>query len=228
MKGTASGSNSSPRVLIVGLDGATLDLIRPWAKDGYLPTFSRLMKARAWGPLESVIPPLTGPAWISFMTGKNPGKHGIFDFIRRGKSDYYGVPINASLRDGDTLWRVLSDAGKRVVVHGVPATYPPEPVNGLMVTGMLTPPGATNYTYPPQLAQELQQAVPSFTMTTEGTAHALGKEARLVDALERLTDMNMETLRYLMGRDAWDFFVTVFKETDVAMVAQENRSRFGV
>jgi predicted AlkP superfamily phosphohydrolase/phosphomutase len=151
------------------------------------------------------------------MTGKNPGKHRIFDFIRRGKGDYYGAPINASLRDGDTLWRVLSDADKRVGVLSVPATYPPEPVNGFMVTGMLTPPDATDYTYPPQLAQELERDVPSFTMMAEGTAHALGKEALLLDALDRLTDMNMETIRYLMGRDQWDFFMTVFKETDVAM-----------
>jgi predicted AlkP superfamily phosphohydrolase/phosphomutase len=151
------------------------------------------------------------------MTGKNPGKHGIFDFIRRGKSDYKGVPINASLRDGDTLWHLLSRAGKRVGVLSVPATYPPEPVNGFMVTGMLTPPDATDYTYPPELAQELQRAVPSFTMITEGTAHALGREDRLLDGLERLTDINMETIRYLMSRYEWDFFMMVFKETDVAM-----------
>jgi predicted AlkP superfamily phosphohydrolase/phosphomutase len=86
-----------------------------------------------------------------------------------------------------------------------------------MVTGMLTPPNATDYTYPPQLVQELERAVPNFTLTPEGTAHALGREAHLVEALERLTDMNMETIRYLMSRYEWDFFMTVFKETDVAM-----------
>ncbi|MFB0534646.1 MAG: alkaline phosphatase family protein [Anaerolineae bacterium] len=215
---TRSPSDSSgPKILVVGLDGATLDLIRPWAAEGALPTFARIISEGTWGRLGSVIPPLTGPAWLSFMTGKNPGKHGIFDFIRRGKSDYHGVPINASLRDGDTLWQLLSEAGKRVGVLSVPATYPPEPVNGFMVTGMLTPPDATDYTSPPSLAQELKRAVPSFTMTPEGTAHALGREARLIDALERLTEMNMDTVRYLMSRYEWDFFMTVFKETDVAM-----------
>jgi predicted AlkP superfamily phosphohydrolase/phosphomutase len=205
------------RVLVVGLDGATLDLIQLWVEQGVLPTFGRVMAEGAWGRLESVIPPLTGPAWTSFMTGKNPGKHGIFDFVRRGKEDYYGVPINSSLRDGDTLWHLLSEAGKRVGVYSVPATYPPEPVNGFMVTGMLTPPDATDYTYPSQLALELEQAVPSFTLAAEGTAHALGRESHLIDALERLTDMNMEATRYLMDRQEWDFFMTVFKETDVAM-----------
>jgi predicted AlkP superfamily phosphohydrolase/phosphomutase len=208
---------SGPRILVVGLDGATLDLIQPWVDEGILPTFARIMSEGAWGRLESVIPPLTGPAWISFMTGKNPGKHGIFDFIRRGRGDYNGVPINATLRDGDTLWHLLSQAGKRVGVLAVPATYPPEPVNGFMVTGMMTPPDAADYTHPLSLAQELERAVPSFTMTPEGTAHPLGREAGLIDALDRLTDMTMETIRYLMNRYEWDFFMTVFKETDVAM-----------
>jgi predicted AlkP superfamily phosphohydrolase/phosphomutase len=217
MTASASENNSNPRILVVGLDSATLDLIQPWAEQGDLPTLARIMSEGTCGRLESVTPPLTGPAWTSFMTGKNPGKHGIFDFIRRAKADYNGVPINASLRDGDSLWHLLSEAGRRVGVHSVPATYPPEPVNGTMVTGMLTPPNAADFTHPPQLAEELQQAVPGFTMTPEGTAHALGKEARLVDALDRLTDMNMETLRYLMSRDEWDFFMTVFKEPDVAM-----------
>jgi predicted AlkP superfamily phosphohydrolase/phosphomutase len=214
---SVSSEKSSPRLLVVGLDSATLDLIRQWAGEGDLPTLARIMSEGAWGRLESVIPPLTGPAWISFMTGKNPGKHGIFDFIRRGKNDYNGMPINASLRDGDTLWHLLSEAGRRVAVHAVPATYPPEPVNGTMVTGMLTPPDATDFAYPPELVQELLRAVPTFTLTAEGTAHALGQEARLVEALERLTQMNRETLRYLMARDEWDFFMTVFKEPDVAM-----------
>jgi predicted AlkP superfamily phosphohydrolase/phosphomutase len=213
----STSHSSGPKILVVGLDGATLDLIRPWAAKGALPTFARILAEGTWGRLQSVVPPLTGPAWISFMTGKNPGKHGVFDFIRRGKSDYNSVPINASLRDGDTLWHLLNQAGKRVGVLSVPATYPPEPVNGFMVTGMMTPPDATDYTYPSSLAQELEQAVPGFTLAPEGTAHARGREDSLIDGLKRLTEMSMETIRYLMGRYEWDFFMTVFKETDVAM-----------
>jgi predicted AlkP superfamily phosphohydrolase/phosphomutase len=211
------GNEPTPRVIVIGLDGATLDLIQPWAEEGALPTFARILAEGTWGRLESVIPPLTGPAWSSFMTGKNPGKHGIFDFIRRGREDYYGVPINASFRDGDSLWHILSKAGRKVGVFSVPATYPPEAVNGFMVTGMMTPPDATDYTYPPELAQDLQNAVPSFTIAPKGTAHPLGREASLMDALESLTGMTMEAIRYLMGRHEWDFFMTVFKETDVAM-----------
>ena len=69
------------RVLILGWDGATWDLLRPWAEAGHLPSVARLMREGAWGPMRTVIPPGTGPAWSSLITGVNPGKHHVFDFI---------------------------------------------------------------------------------------------------------------------------------------------------
>jgi predicted AlkP superfamily phosphohydrolase/phosphomutase len=208
---------SRPRVLIIGLDGATFDLIGPWAAQGLLPTFQRIMAEGAWGPLRSSIPPLTGPAWISFITGKNPGKHAIYDFVVRSSDNYTGKPINASLRDGDSLWSILSQAGRRVGVFMVPATYPPEPVNGFLVTGMLTPVQAVDFTYPPQLAAELKATVPGLTMAPKGTTHPLGREQALVAGLERMTQMAMDTTRYLMDGFEWDFYMLVFKEPDMAM-----------
>ena len=74
---TKMSSGQSPKVLVIGLDGATLDLIGPWADDGKLPHISRLMREGVSGELRSTVPPVTGPAWTSFMTGKGPGKHGI-------------------------------------------------------------------------------------------------------------------------------------------------------
>ena len=70
------------RLLVIGLDGATLDLVRPWAAQGHLPHLAKLIAEGTHGPLESTLPPVTSPAWPSFVTGKNPGRHGVFDFIR--------------------------------------------------------------------------------------------------------------------------------------------------
>ena len=210
--------NKKKRVLVIGLDGASLDLIRPWAAQGLLPTFKRILEQGASGPLESVIPPLTGPAWISFMTGKNPGKHAIYDFVIRSPKVYTGQPINSTFRDGDSLWSILSQAGKRVGVFSVPVTYPTEPVNGCMISGMLTPAQATDFTYPLSLAEELKSAVPDLSMLPEGTTHPLGHEHELVRALENLSGVMMKTTHFLMDKyNDWDFFMVVFKETDVAM-----------
>ena len=206
------------RVLVIGLDGASFDLIHPWIEQGLLPTFKKIIEQGASGPLTTIIPQLTGPAWISFMTGKNPGKHAVYDFVIRSNRGYTGIPINASHRDGESLWRIFSDAKKRVGVFAVPATYPPEPVNGFMVTGMLTPAQATDFTYPLGLRAELAAVVPSLSVTPEGTAHPLGHERELVAALHTLSDTMMEATDYLMNKTLdWDFFMVVFKEPDVSM-----------
>src|SRR5579872_1201260 len=103
------------KVFIVSLDGATFSVLRPLAEQGYLPNLSRMMQRGLSAELESVVPPVTAPAWTSFMTGKNPSKHGIFDFTRFCDSDYSWAINNASHIRSKTLWQILSDKGKRVV-----------------------------------------------------------------------------------------------------------------
>jgi predicted AlkP superfamily phosphohydrolase/phosphomutase len=89
---------NEPKVLIVGLDAATFDLIGPWLAEGKLPNLEALMKNGAWGRLASILPPITPPAWTSFMTGKNPGKHGIFHFMEAQPGTYGLRYLNAASR----------------------------------------------------------------------------------------------------------------------------------
>jgi len=203
------------KVMVVGLDGATFDLIRPWAREGKLPTFERLMEGGCWGELTSTIPPFTAPAWCSFATGKNPGKHGMYDFAGRKKGSYEMVPLNASSLKAPTLWEILSRHGKKVGVLNVPMTYPPPMVNGLLVTGMLTPPNATNFTYPPELGRELLEAVPGYAIWPEGVFHPMGRESEFLGVVQELTDMRFAATRYLMGKVDWDFFMVVFRGPDL-------------
>ena len=88
-------SEDKPRVIVIGLDGATWDLIKPWAKGGELPAFRRLMDEGAWGILESTIPPLSPSAWVSIYTGCKPSKHGIFGFLKRKENSYFYRPISS-------------------------------------------------------------------------------------------------------------------------------------
>ena len=110
--------------MVVGLDGATLDVIRPLVEAGRLPTLARRMQEGAHGKLTTSIPPVTAPAWTSFMTGKNPGQHGLFDFMRRRSGSYYLTPVNSRDRAGRIVWDLAGDAGKRVVVIPEDAGYP--------------------------------------------------------------------------------------------------------
>jgi len=144
-----------PKILIVGIDGATFSLITPWAESGELPTISRLMQNGAWGDLDSTIPPLTAPAWTSFMTGKNPGKHSLYHFISPRPGTYDFEYTNATTRKSRTIWRILSDRGITVGVVNLPMTYPPEEINGFMISGLGTPDASSPFIYPTSLRHDL-------------------------------------------------------------------------
>ena len=107
---------SEDKVFVLGLDGATLDTIRPMAAEGKLPAFATLMEKGVWGPLKSVPNQRSAAAWTSFQTGTNPGKHGIYEFYEYVPEAYSLRFINASARDGESLWHILSRNGRQTVI----------------------------------------------------------------------------------------------------------------
>jgi len=207
----------SPMLCILGLDGATLDLAGPWMDAGKLPTLAQLRRGAVWGVLESTIPPATLPSWTTFMTGVNPGRHGIYDFTRREFPDYRVSFVNGTFRKAPSVWRILSGAGKRVGVFGLPGTYPPEPVNGCMVSGFDTPVTARanrSFVYPSELAGEVIR-LGGFTFADfqeydwgeDWCGQALAKLLRSIESKEKL-------VRELAKRDRWDCLFLLFGETD--------------
>ena len=153
---------SQPRVLIIGLDGVPWELLRRWASAGHLPTLARLIRTGSAGPLASTMPPTSGPAWSSFMTGKNPGQTGIYDFLYRRPGSYVFPPVNAALRSGQSVWSLLGEQGKRVAVVNIPISYPVEPVNGVLISGWMTPYFAKDFTWPPELGDEIAREVGDY------------------------------------------------------------------
>ena len=105
------------KLLAFGLDGATFDLIRPWVAEGYLPNLGWLIENGVSGDLASTLPPVTSPAWPSFMTGMNPGKHAVFDFIRSSAGDF--ALVNDTSIRAPTIWQLVSAEELRVDVEAV-------------------------------------------------------------------------------------------------------------
>jgi predicted AlkP superfamily phosphohydrolase/phosphomutase len=122
------------RLLVLGLDGADYDFTRELLAQGRLPTLARLAREGAFGPLRSTVPAMTPTAWSSFLTGLNPGGHGIFNFTSNPNRTTERIESAAS-RAGAPFWRALGSAGRRSAFVLVPFTYPPEPVEGIVVTG---------------------------------------------------------------------------------------------
>lgn len=131
------------KLLVVGLDGATFDVILPLVKEGKLPTLKKIIEEGVYGELESTFPPITGPAWASFMTGKNPGRYGIYGFIDYDPKDYDGFVkgglVTSNSFAGSTFIDLLSSHEWKIGVVSLPMTYPPWTINGIMISGYPCP-----------------------------------------------------------------------------------------
>lgn len=206
------------RVLIIGLDGGTFDLITPWVKEGKLPNIAWLIGSGVHGNLRTTIPPMTFPAWNAFMTGKNPGKHGVFDFTERKRGTFELEIKNALDRKSETIWRIATRYGKRCASIGIPVTYPPEEINGVMISGFDAPYSDERIMYPKELFFELREKVGPY-LTTDNFIKPLraGRIDKAVETMHRVIDRKAATARYLLGREPWDLFMIVFGETDGAI-----------
>jgi predicted AlkP superfamily phosphohydrolase/phosphomutase len=201
------------KVLLVGLDGAPYDLVKKWTDEGELPNLKELIRAGAFGVLYSKLDE-TPPAWSSIYTGKNPGKHGVFDFQFRKPGTHEFVPVNSTRRDGKDIWEILSDQGLRVGVLNAPIAYPPREVNGVLVAGFLTPGEDVPYTFPEGLQAELKAAVPGFRHSSADEMQLNLQKEKYVQAIYDKVENLGKAARYLISRDKFDFFSLIISETD--------------
>jgi predicted AlkP superfamily phosphohydrolase/phosphomutase len=207
------------RVLIIGIDSASFDTLDPWIHDGGLPNLAMCLKEGAHGTLKSVVPSMSPPAWTSFVTGKNPGKHGIFDFTARKPGSYEIEFVNARSRKAETIWKIMSDAGKRICTIALPISYPPEKINGNVISGVDTPGASGGLAdrsgfHPQDLHAEISKAVGPYLISPN--LFALDNDqcdAMVAAALETL-QRKMETALYLYEKEQWDCFMIVIGETD--------------
>ena len=210
--------SSQKKVFIISLDGATFDVVLPLMRQGYMPNLQAFMQEGLSSELESVIPAVTAPAWTSFMTGKNPSKHGVFGFTQFDPADNRVKLTNARDIKSKTIWQILSEKGKRCIVVNLPYTTPPYPINGVMVNGWDSPP--RNFTYPDDLTAKIMEQFPDYRNNLNMwifdymPGKSEGNFDRLMDTLIRGSQQGSLLAQQLIESESWDVCMVHFQQTD--------------
>ncbi len=210
------------RTVLFGVDGLTFRVLHPLIERGDLPNFRKLSENGCEAILESKYPPVTPAAWTSISTGMKPAAHGVYDFWEyeelREKGTARIAHVQTKRKGGKAIWNILSEFGKQVLVINVPSTYPPDAVNGIMLSGYMTPSSDVDFTYPLAFKEELYRAVPNYQIDLE---HAdmfsmilSEKEEPLIDSTLRMTEQRIKLTMYLMKEKPWDFCYVVFVGAD--------------
>lgn len=213
------------RTVIFGVDGLTFRILQPLMERGELPNFQKLCREGCQAVLESKYPPLTPPAWTSLSTGLKPASHGVYDFWTYDDEWEHlvnGAPRKAHVvtqrKSGKAIWNILSEYGKKVLVINVPTTYPPEVVNGIMVSGYTTPGTTVDFTYPPSFKEEIFSIVPEYQIDLDigfrERLNTAGKVGTLTDAVLRMTQERSKLILYMLKEKPWDFCYFTFIGAD--------------
>ena len=201
------------KVLVLGLDGATPELVERWVGEDKLPYLKQIMQKGTYGKLRSVYPPISPAAWTTFATGYNPGRHGTYDFRdydTKRYSCFADTIVDSNAFAGKSIWDLVGAAGQKVGVVTVPVTYPAWKVNGFMVSGYPTPDTGKNYTYPPELANEIPALVGDAAFFKSATHFTLLREMKRL--LHLCADVSVEQ----MLKDDYGLFIMVVGATDRA------------
>ncbi len=206
-----------PRTLLVGFDGALLDLCDRWIADGRMPALASVFDRGVSGGLRSVTPYNSAVAWSSLVTGTNPGRHGVFDFVLPVRGGY-GYRVTTRLdRRTPAIWNLASDAGARVAVVNIPMTFPAETIDGVMVSGMDAPGLDERAVHPSHHLAELHRISPDYRIMSKAARAA--EKGDFGTAERELTAVLQARSRYVCelaaGRD-FDLVVVNLEATDGA------------
>ena len=198
------------KFMVLSIDGVPYGLVEKMIDRGDMPNLASLVSQNGLKKMRSVQPTVSCVAWSSYMTGVNPGKHGIYGFIDRQPGTFDLMFPNSATRTADDLWSILSREGKRVFGMNVPTTYPPQATNGIMIGGFLTP-FIEKVAYPASVSEYLK----SIDYQTDSDAALARRDKRaMLGNLDETLDKRMEAMFHFLEVERWDFFHTHIMGSD--------------
>jgi predicted AlkP superfamily phosphohydrolase/phosphomutase len=195
------------KLFVLSLDGTPYTLLRDYLER--LPHLRRLFAQGAFVQMDSVIPALSSVAWATFATGVNPAQHNIFGFVDIDDQRRFVIP-NAQHLCASPLWQRFSKLGLRSIWVNLPIAYPPEPLNGVMISGFLCT-QLEEGVYPPELLPTLQRI--NYIIDADPARAYTDPEGFLVELRSALEGRRHLTW-HLLEREPWDFFLLHIMETD--------------
>jgi len=201
--------------IVLGLDGATWDVLDPLLEDGALPNLMSLVESGSVGDLESVYPPTSGPAWASMATGMNPGKTGVFYFLNRiSRTEFDFEPMSSADFEGRSFWDLLTEAGQSTGIFNFPMLYPPYDIDGYVVSGFGAPEDG-EFTAPPDLADELESVVDGYDIKVPFSDPKFAdRPTELAMALTTHLEKREAAIEHLLTERPTDVFCGVVSVTD--------------
>ena len=201
------------KTLVLGFDGASPVLVNKWIND--LPTFRKFKEQGIIGQTIPPIPAQTPVAWTTFMTGKNPGNHGIFSFVMRKKGTYERTIIGPEMIRSKTLWQILGEAQKKVTAINVPMTDE-ENVNGSVIPGFMAK--NEGVPHPNGLKEAIRHKFKTDRLQGDLDIETLNRAETDPDLFfqrtNEITDRMAEISLYVLQQEKWDFFMPVFMGLD--------------
>ncbi|MFW9874100.1 MAG: alkaline phosphatase family protein [Candidatus Thorarchaeota archaeon] len=199
-------STKNKKLILIGLDCATpKTLFKDFIDD--CPNIKKLLENGVFGILRSTDPPITIPAWMSMLTGKDPGFLGVYGFRHRRNYSYTDFYLaNSNFIKEPKIWDILAEKDLKSCIVGVPPSYPVKPVNGYLISGFMAPSTSSEYTYPPILKQEIKENIGDYILDIQ---FRIGNKEKILMDLYEMTEIQFKTVKYLMKNKEWDFFLFV-------------------
>lgn len=199
------------KTFVLGIDGTPYSFLERGFAQGRMPNLAKIAQDFGMERINSVYPTVSSVAWTSYMTGENPAGHNIFGFVDRIANPFQIRIPTAEDRKGQTIWNKLSQQGKRVIVINVPLTYPPEKVNGILVSGFLCT-DIEKSSYPVQFSAYLKSK--GYIIDADAWLARSNKKKEFMGQLHRAMEKRFELALELMGKEQWDFFQLHIMESD--------------
>ena len=201
-----------PRLTVIGLDAATLQVAEPLMAEGHLPHLGRLLGEGSGGVLRSTTHPLTPHAWATLVTGVNAARHGIWDFTERDDSGYRLRLVNGSFRRAPAVWDRLTTKGRRSGLVGIPFTWPAPQIEGFSVAGFDAAGREEGMTHPANLVSEMARRYGSIELDNR---FPIGKDGRVdLDIVRRAADQKVDVTLWLAERFEPSLLFVVFMAAD--------------